>query len=388
MFIFIIFFEITLNFLIRYLKKDFKWFINFEDERPTFNKEKLSKFYQNSFDNLLGWDRKKNSKGFEKSTRKTFFNISRSGSRGKSKFKNTKFDVFGDSFAFCRYVNDNETWESFIEKKIKSKINNFGVGNYGLDQSYLKYTKYKNKLKSNTIIFNFVPETIARINSFWKHYREFGNTLAFKPIYLVNKDKLHLKRILIRKNFSQNKIHNTINKMKSLDVFYEKKFLKEKFCLPYSICYIKNIKKFSIVIFYLILFKFFKKKLFQDRAISEVLTQNIVQSHKMYKDTNFNHKLKSLIMMMNKQIKKDNKRMILIVSPQFLDLKSKYLTYSQNFFSSLPKEILCLDLSKYIQKQNYKKFYLEDKYGGHFNKVGNKYISKIIFNFLKSKKYI
>ena len=146
MFIFIIFFEITLNFLIRYLKKDFKWFINFEDERPTFNKEKLSKFYQNSFDNLLGWDRKKNSKGFEKSTRKTFFNISRSGSRGKSKFKNTKFDVFGDSFAFCRYVNDNETWESFIEKKIKSKINNFGVGNYGLDQSYLKYTKYKDKL--------------------------------------------------------------------------------------------------------------------------------------------------------------------------------------------------------------------------------------------------
>ena len=32
-----------------------------------------------------------------------------------------------------------------------------------------------------------------------------------------------------------------------------------------------------------------------------------MQSHKMYNDTNFNYKLKSLILMMNKQIKKDKK---------------------------------------------------------------------------------
>ena len=75
--------------------------------------------------------------------------------------------------------------------------------------------------------------------------------------------------------------------------------------------------------------------------------------------------------MMNKQIKKDKKKMVLIVSPQFLDLKSKYLKYSQNFFSRLPKEILCIDLSKHIIKKNYNKFYFEDKYGGHLNKIGN-----------------
>ena len=71
--IILIFFEIILNFLIRYLKKDFKWLINYEDEKPKFEKKNLSNFYQNSFDNLLGWDRKKNSSGFELSSKKTFF---------------------------------------------------------------------------------------------------------------------------------------------------------------------------------------------------------------------------------------------------------------------------------------------------------------------------
>ena len=62
-------------------------------------------------------------------------------------------------------------------RKIKSNVKNFGVGNYGLDQSYLKYLKYK-KFKNQIIIFNFVPETIARINSHWKHYRELEIYMA------------------------------------------------------------------------------------------------------------------------------------------------------------------------------------------------------------------
>ena len=56
-----------------------------------------------------------------------------------SRFSSNKISVFGDSFAFCRYVNDDETWENFLEKKIKSNVYNYGVGNYGIDQSFLKY---------------------------------------------------------------------------------------------------------------------------------------------------------------------------------------------------------------------------------------------------------
>ena len=35
----------------------------------------------------------------------------------------------------------------FFIKKIKSKVSNFGVGNYGLDQAYLRFKRnYKNKV--------------------------------------------------------------------------------------------------------------------------------------------------------------------------------------------------------------------------------------------------
>ena len=117
------------------------------------------------------------------------------GNRGVSRFSSNKISVFGDSFAFCRYVNDDETWENFLEKKIKSNVYNYGVGNYGIDQSFLKYIRYNKKLKNKIVIFNVVPETIARISSYWKHYREFGNIMAFKPVYLLKNHKLILKRI-------------------------------------------------------------------------------------------------------------------------------------------------------------------------------------------------
>ena len=83
----IIFLEIVIYFLINFLKKDFKWLINKDDELPDISNIKLKNFYKNSFDALLGWDRKKNTYGEENSEKKTFFNISKDGSRFSKKYK-------------------------------------------------------------------------------------------------------------------------------------------------------------------------------------------------------------------------------------------------------------------------------------------------------------
>ena len=72
------------------------------------------------------------------------------------------------------------------QKKQKTNIKNYGVGNYGLDQSYLRYTKNKND-KAKVVIFAVGPETIRRNLSLWKHYYEFGNIFYFKPAYLLDK---------------------------------------------------------------------------------------------------------------------------------------------------------------------------------------------------------
>ena len=43
---------------------------------------------------------------------------------------------------------------------------------------------------------------------------------------------------------------------------------------------------------------------------------------------------------MNKKITKDKRKMILVISPQLLDFKSKYLIHSLEFYKSLSKEIM------------------------------------------------
>ena len=56
-----------------------------------------------------------------------------------------------------RYSNDKESLQYFLEIYTKSKIFNHGVGNYGLDQVYLKIKKKINKNMKNIIVI-FVPE--------------------------------------------------------------------------------------------------------------------------------------------------------------------------------------------------------------------------------------
>ena len=72
---------------------------------------------------------------------------------------------------------------------------NYGVANYGLDQAILKYQNTKLNKKTKFVIMGFVPETIVRIQTRWKHYVEFGNINGFKPRYYLKG-----KRLLLKKN--------------------------------------------------------------------------------------------------------------------------------------------------------------------------------------------
>tara|TARA_B100002052_G_C15842311_1_gene580740 strand:- start:79 stop:1263 length:1185 start_codon:yes stop_codon:yes gene_type:complete len=387
-FLTIIIFELILIITIKILKKNFKWLINAEDEMPNYSKENLKKFYKDSFDPTTGWDRKKNKVGFESGDKKTFFRISKNGYRGDNRFKKTAVSVFGDSFAFCRYVNDDETWESYLEDEIKMNINNYGVGNFGLDQSYLKFRKYKKNIKSKIIIFNIVPETIARINSYWKHYREFGNILGFKPVYEFKENKLILKKNPLKKNFTQKQIHSIIPKIKKIDGFYTRKFLKNKFTFPYFIVLFKNFYLYSNIIFNLVLAQVTNRRNFYNNAVSIILKKNIKESHKMYNNPHYIDKLKSLIFYLNNNLKKNNFCMILVISPQLLDLTDGKYENVSKFYEQIKKKIPCIDLYKKIKKKKFKEYYFKDIYGGHFNAKGNKLVAKILFNYLKKEKFL
>lgn len=71
----------------------------------------------------------------------------------------------------------------------------------------------------------------------------------------------------------------------------------------------------------------------------------------MYNEKLFKKKLKDLIFFINKQIKKDNRKMIIVVSPQLLDLKLKTNINYKLFFKSISNQIYCLDLTNDFEKK-------------------------------------
>ena len=69
----------------------------------------------------------------------------------------------------------------------QTNVLNFGVGNYGMDQAYLRLKREYDKNRTEIVILAVVPETIVRVLNVYKHYYEYGNTFGFKPRFILSK---------------------------------------------------------------------------------------------------------------------------------------------------------------------------------------------------------
>ena len=385
----IIFIEILLHFLVPFIKKDFQWILTKADEYPLINDEKLIKFLNTNYSEETGWDRKPDTSGFEKNKEyKTFFEISKNGYReSKNIFNKVKYLIFGDSFAFCRYVNDNETWEYFLENLIEMNVRNYGVGNFGVDQAIIKYHNLSDKEDANHIILSFVPETILRVHSYWKHYIEFGNIYGFKPKFKYSDNKLELLPNVLEKKFTTKDIISKIDYIKLNDVFYKQRFLKLMFKFPYIINYFRNFSRNNIIFLNILIYKLFKTfkkndyEIYFEKAWYRIIEDNISLSHKLYNDKDFTILMKKIITDFHSKLKEEKKNLSLVIFPQIQDIEASIKNRScyQKFFKDLNNEMKVLDLTDYfLNYKDYKSLYLNDSYGGHLSSNGNKFVASII----------
>jgi len=68
-----------------------------------------------------------------------------------------------------------------------------------------------------------------------------------------------------------------------------------------------------------------------------------------------------------------------LLEPQLYNLRVISRLNYQKFFFKIKKEFNILDLTPYfLKKKNYQSLYINDKYGGHLNKNGNIFISKLL----------
>jgi len=384
--------ELIFIILVKFVNKKFQWLIIQKDESPKLSKDGLKNFFSHGYDPVLGWVRKPNSHNSEKGRDNTTnWNINSRGSRTnpENEHLSSKISCYGDSFAFARQVNDDETWEHFLSKLLNTNVQNFGVGNYGLDQSLLRLKREFLKNKTEIVILGVVPDTISRIVSVWKHYYEYGNTFGFKPRFYLKNNELCLFNNPIDTELKFQKYDSYLSEIQKFDFFYKRKFKKELLSFPYSISILKNPKRHLSIIYWVLLTEFLKsiKKSHSQlewKATQVIMNTNLKWRLFLFNDTNTITLFKKILEDYVKFSKENNFHAVFTFFPQKDDvifIKSQY-----HFYQFFLNEISSIDglyfidiLKPLLDEKNLDSFYSDDNsYGGHYSVEGNKKISDII----------
>lgn len=222
------------------------------EEFPCIEAADLNKF--NSFDEHLGWERQPNESRKKKMDRSV-------GNNDKSHYityttddygsrvspiaresSDISISTYGDSFCFCREVNDNETLQYHLAKELNLHVSNYGVGNYGLDQSLLRMQRRFPDDPSDYVIM-IVSDfaAIPRLVSVWKHYFEFGNTFAVKPRFKLNKNNLSLVKSPISTKSEILDLSTHKQYLREHDHHYNHWFKDHYHSFPYSTFWLRDL---------------------------------------------------------------------------------------------------------------------------------------------------
>lgn len=376
-FIVVIILEFLLFLLVNYLRIKIPWVITDKDEYPIFNKKKIQTFLKKTHNSYLGWNWKPYSTHIEKIfNKKNKIYFGKYGERKNSIFskKKNNYASFGDSFVFCRYVKNNETWQAQLRKIKNLEVLNFGVGNYGLDQIYLKYLSTDLPKKIKKVYIGFVPETLSRCLCSWKHYHEFDNIYGFKPKFSLYKNELKLIKNPIKNEESFQKINQIINTLKKKEFFYKEKFIKYKLKFPFTYNIFLNPVYNIRLLFYSVL-KILSIN--ENKIHGLIMKRNCLKNDVYFLNNNNKLMIKKLMFKIKKISKNRNQKIYFIIFPQKYDLLLRKKNY-HNFFINLKKEFNIIDLTKIFQKSKLSKIYLPDQYGGHLSPYGNYIVAKAL----------
>lgn len=386
--------EVGLFLIVNLQRRTFPWLITKKDESPTFDSRSLQKFIDYSFDPHLGWVRRPNSSGTENGPKGPItFHIDSVGSRSNTLEKSPLVvAAFGDSYAFCRQVEDDETWEAQLSQQEGFGVLNFGVGNYGVDQALLRYECMTLPDTIRVVVMGFVPETICRIQSYWKHYLEFGNTFAFKPRFILNpQGRLTLLENLVRGAEDFAGLQKRLPEIREADGFYEKKFRSRQFRFPYTFSLMRNPLKQSMLISAVAVRGVLRALGISNHRLENlpftlVMKNNLRDAYQLYGDIKSTKLLSAILLRFREEAQRRGHIPLVVVMPQLLDLKLNKTAPYQGYFRELTRQLPVLDLTEKFINTGFEKLYINDQYGGHLSVDGNRLVAEEISTWLKFKR--
>lgn len=374
------------------LQKKSDLILSKKDFIPTIKKSLIDKFH--SYDSELGWVNQKNTIRYEVSQEnKIKYTYNNKGARsiGDLDAKKSIISSYGDSFCQGRESNDLKTWQFFLSKKLNTNVTNFGVGNYGFDQSLLRLKREYENNKTKYVIIAITPYTITRITSVWKHFSEFNNVLATKPRFILLNNKLELLQNFIQKK--DQLLNMKIHKKFMLDNDEHVEYLKRHiYSFPFIISFFKSPRP--------VLKTLLKKSISFTKRINSKIITNYLRLKYYDDEINYrknlyqNHK-KLLTLMIDDFVDFSKKKKfipILLVLPSFEDVKYIQNTkdnYYRNYFKTVNSDYKFWDFSENLINENeVEKFFIDDIWGGHYNSHGNRRVAKFIERKIYENKII
>ena len=135
----------------------------------------------------------------------------------------TLIATYGDSFTYCANVRDEDTWQTFLARKLSSNVLNFGVGAYGTDQAMLKY-ELQSQVRTKIVMLCIFPENINRIVNIYRPFYTYVDPVRLtKPLFVRHGDgfKLVSNPLKSAEDFSKLDDPTFLNELAKLDYWYQ-----------------------------------------------------------------------------------------------------------------------------------------------------------------------
>ncbi|HJN22773.1 MAG TPA: hypothetical protein QF509_02490 [Rhodospirillales bacterium] len=368
--------------LVFWFRSHCKWLITGRDLSPVIDEEGLKRFVEHGWDRELGWVRKPDTDKKEVGShgQSVHYHIDAMGARRNPGFETLPPEmlIYGDSYAFCRQVENDQTWPHHLSAALGVNAANFGVGNYGLDQAVLRLEREFDDHRAKLVVMAVVPETICRILSVWRHFSEYGNVLAVKPRFVLRNGDLCLLSNPMDDPNKFRRLADFFETFRRNDFFYDRKFSRDLLRFPYSWRFFGNWSRNVRLVRAVLADRIAGSN---DRTLAAVMERNIALTAKIYAEKEPLDLLIALCRRFAEFVRNRGAVPMLVFLPQLMDLK--YIQAHGHYYApvmeTLREVLAVVDLAPdLLRNDDFASLYINDQYGGHFSEQGNRAVAGLL----------
>ncbi len=281
---------------------------------------------------------------------------------------------------------DDQTFPHQLSALLDTNVLNFGVGNYGLDQALLRLERELPGLGGRFVVMAVVPETMARIHSCWKHYFEYGNTLAFKPRFVLDGERLVLIPSAIRRAEDLASYERELERVRALDPFYRGKFRRDVFGAPHLWHLVRRLPRHGPILLHLLRGRLTgDREAARRRAFAVIMKENTRAAADLYARAECRALLRALVARFAATCRRAGRIPLLVVLPQPVDLEwiERRGDYYGAFWASLGEGCPILDLTRrFLEHPRRADLYVGGALGPHVSAEGNRMIAESLARWI------